>query len=93
MLLINRLDKVTQILRPDFSIFSWIISPIEIKIVKTHQMILFFFSLFFFLGGGVWLWLATQSVCVTCDLLHALILCVDLEREISLEIQTFKFTH
>lgn len=51
MLLINRLDKVTQILRPDFSIFSWIISPIEIKIVKTHQMILFFFSLFF-LGGG-----------------------------------------
>lgn len=53
MLLINRLDKVTQILRPDLSIFSWIISPIEIKIVKTHQMI----SLFFF-GGGV----ATQSV-------------------------------
>lgn len=52
MLLINRLDKVTQILRPDFSIFSWIISPIEIKIVKTHQMILFFFSLFFFFGGG-----------------------------------------
>lgn len=48
MLLINRLDKVTQILRQDLSIFSWIISPIEIKIVKTHQMILFFF----FLGGG-----------------------------------------
>lgn len=48
MLLINRLDKVTQILRPELSIFSWIISPIEIKIVKTHQMILFFF----FRGGG-----------------------------------------
>lgn len=53
MLLINRLDKVTLILRPDLSIFSWIISPIEIKIVKTHQMILLFFG-----GGG----LATQSV-------------------------------
>lgn len=56
MLLINRLDKVTQILRPDLSIFSWIISPIEIKIVKTHQMILLYFV--FFWGGG----LATQSV-------------------------------
>lgn len=56
MLLINRLDKVTQILRPDLSIFSWIISPIEIKIVKTHQMILLYFG---FLGGGG---LATQSV-------------------------------
>lgn len=56
MLLINRLDKVTQILRPDLSIFSWIISPIEIKIVKTHQMILLLFI--FFKGGGV----ATQSV-------------------------------
>lgn len=55
-MLINRLDKVTQILRPDLSIFSWIISPIEIKIVKTHQMILLYFV--FFLGGG----LATQSV-------------------------------
>lgn len=52
MLLINRLDKVTQILRPDFSIFSWIISPIEIKIVKTHQMILFLFISSFFWGGG-----------------------------------------
>lgn len=50
MLLINRLDKVTQILRPDLSIFSWIISPIEIKIVKTHQMILLYFG-FFGVGG------------------------------------------
>lgn len=86
MLLINRLDKVTQILRPDFSIFSWIISPIEIKIVKTHQMILFFF----FGGGGDMVMVSYPiCICVTCDLLHALILCVDLEREISLEIQTF----
>lgn len=51
MLLINRLDKVTQILRPDLSIFSWIISPIEIKIVKTHQMILLYF-VFLGVGGG-----------------------------------------
>lgn len=58
MLLINRLDKVTQILRPDLSIFSWIISPIEIKIVKTHQMILFLFFVFLGWGGGV----ATKSV-------------------------------
>lgn len=90
MLLINRLDKVTQILRPDLSIFSWIISPIEIKIVKTLQMILFF-CFPFFLGGGVVMVMVSHPICicVTCDLLHALILCVDLEREISLEIQTF----
>lgn len=86
MLLINRLDKVTQILRQDLSIFSWIISPIEIKIVKTHQMILFFF-----LGGGGVMVMVSHPICicVTCDLLHALIICVDLEREITLEIQTF----
>lgn len=68
MLLINRLDKVTQILRPDLSIFSWIISPIEIKIVKTHQMILLYFVF--------WGWGVSHAVCtcVFCVLLHALII-------------------
>lgn len=69
MLLINRLDKVTQILRPDLSIFSWIISPIEIKIVKTHQMILLFWGVF--LGWGV---SHAVCTCVFCVLLHALII-------------------
>lgn len=69
MLLINRLDKDTQILRPDLSIFSWIISPIEIKIVKTHQMILLYFGVF-------WGWGVSHAVCtcVFCVLFHALII-------------------
>lgn len=56
MLLINRLDKVTQILRPDLSIFSWIISPIR---NKNSQNTSNDFIVFCFLGGGG---LATQSV-------------------------------